>query len=67
MRSDWQPVLDVPHLSHDDSWDRLQPPDNPELNKQKKMNGYNIGAYIMNLEQSALALAAVAFWDMTIR
>jgi len=31
---EWPPVQGVPRLSSNDSWDRLQPPHDPELDKQ---------------------------------
>lgn len=36
---DWWPVQGVPRLLSHDSWDRLQPPRDPELGKWKKMDG----------------------------
>ena len=37
---DWQPVQAVPCIPSNDSWDRLQPPQNPKLDKGDIENGW---------------------------
>lgn len=40
--TDQWPAWGVPHLLPNDSWDRLQPPHDPELDKQKKIDGLRL-------------------------
>ena len=37
---DWRPVQDVPRLSANGSWDRLQRPLNPELDEVGLQDGW---------------------------
>lgn len=43
---DWRPVQAVPYLSPKDSWDKLQPFHDPELDKQLNMDGW-INGYVL--------------------